>query len=81
MENGSNTCTDPPVNSVVKVGASSDVDSGIECDCDTCLLGFDDTQLDGIAKPKPKVSPVSYWSIQHLNSSKRHSISDELFTS
>ena len=32
------------------------VDSGeggfVECDCDACLLGFDDTQSDGETKPE-----------------------------
>ena len=26
--------------------------SSNECDCDTCLLGFDDTQADGVAKTR-----------------------------
>ena len=35
-------------------GSGSDGDSGSElfCDCDACLLGFDDTQPDGNAKPQ-----------------------------
>ena len=30
------------------------------CDCDTCLLGFDDTQPDGEAKPKLNRSAVKH---------------------
>ena len=29
------------------------------CDCDTCLLGFDDTQPDGIAKTRIKNTAVN----------------------
>lgn len=35
-------------------GSSDDI-----CDCDTCLLGFDDTQADGVAKSTKRKSAVN----------------------
>ena len=31
----------------------------IECDCDMCLLGFDDTEEDGLLKQRERHNPVS----------------------